>query len=215
MAWLVFLLFIMGGIYLLIKAQRKKPKMTEVERIKEPPQSIVTGMTEEHIVRLAGMLDPAIWKNPPLTVRFALDWFRGNYRAFELEDGRAIPVPPDYRDVAKIILRSGTELTKEQKRGYGIHLNAKVSTSAIEHLTQQGLRDCVQEAQTLALAIGAIEHSLINLHDWKEWGEKKVGFSPAPDACPQCKKLKKTYAIDKTPIPVLDTHLGCRCCLVP
>ncbi len=47
--------------------------------------------------------------------------------------------------------------------------------------------------------------------EWMAQGIEKMGFSPAPDACPICVSLKGDYPIKECPLPVADTHPRCRC----
>ena len=174
-------------------------------------------MNDDHIQKLASILDNTIWRNPQQSIIEALNYYRTHFemRPTMGTGDRPYPCPPDYRDVAKSLIRSGTELTKEEKKRHGIHLLTKATTSVFNHFTDYGLTYCSKEAQILALAVGSIEITLDKLNDWGKWGEKKIGFSPAPDACPICMVVKGVYLIGKSPIPVLDTHLECRCSILP
>lgn len=150
-------------------------------------------MNQSHIDRLADMLNPAMWKNPERSIRKLLEHNKGQ----------------DPRKLAWAILREGTVLPKDEKKKYGINASAKVFTSVFGHFTDEGLRDCVRASTELAYGVESIEMSLSKI---KDWGVSKMVFSPAPDTCPICKKLKGVYDPENIPIPVLDTHLGCRCC---
>lgn len=107
--------------------------------------------------------------------------------------------------------RSGEPLTKDVKKQYGIYAAAKVTTSIFEHFTDKGLSDCIEEAKLLSLAIESIEITLKRIENWKKSGETEVEFIADSWACDICKKVKGIYAIEKSPIPVLDTHIGCTC----
>ena len=123
----------------------------------------------------------------------------------------AVPCPPDYRNVANSILRSGDALSKDIKKKYGIHASAKVTASIFDHFTEKGLADCVEQAKLLGLAIEGIELTLEKMENWKKSGETKVEFVADSWACQVCRKVKGIYEIEKAPIPVLDTHIGCTC----
>lgn len=163
------------------------------------------------------MLNVDFWKNPEHSVNIILSYYKKNIRMESVygSGDRKFPTPPDYRDTAKVLIRSGRELTKEEKRNHKIHASAKATTSVFEHFHDKGLPFCIKEATQLALAVSAVEIYLDRLFDWEKWGITMVEFSPAPDACDFCLKLKKTYEIKDIPIPVLNTHLGCRCSFRP
>ena len=155
-------------------------------------------MNKTHISKLFKMLDVNLWSNPERSVQIALDSQKG----FDYFN-------PD--TIKKSILRVGTELTKEEKKDRQINPAAKVYTCIFDHFTPQGISQCVQLAQELALALSAIQAETDKIATWSKRGIKKVKFSPAPDCCDICKKLSGSYKIQEAPIAVLDTHLGCRC----
>ncbi len=156
-------------------------------------------MDKSHITRLADKLNSAIWKNPGHSIKKLLRANKGQ----------------DPRELAHAILRNGTAFSKDEKKYYGIHASAKVFDGVCDHLEIEGLKDCVKEVTGLAYDISSIEAALSQITDWRKWGIAKVKFSPAPDACPICKELEGVYELKNIPVPVLDTHSGCRCCLVP
>lgn len=160
-------------------------------------------MTEAQIEKLATMLNPATWKNPEGTIRAILASIQ------------AEKYVPDYRETAKLITRSGVQLTKDEKKNIKISPIAKITTSIYEHFTVSGLSVCIRESQIIALAISAIVMHFRNINAWGNTGINNVAFAPAPDACPACLVLARTYAINKCPVPVLDTHLECRCSVIP
>lgn len=170
-------------------------------------------MKDEHLLKLAALLDPAIWKNPQLSIQQMLNYYKSNFEvrpAFGTGNV-AVPCPPDYRNVANSILRSGEALDKDVKKQYGIHASAKVTRSIFEHFTDEGLSECLEEAKLLGLAIKSIEITLERIENWEKSGETKVEFMADSWACDICQKTKGIYAIEKVPIPVLDTHIGCTC----
>jgi len=153
-------------------------------------------MNDKQIEKLASMLDPSLWKNPLGAIKTLLQ-----------HQGKIF----DPRKLSHVILRGGTELTKDDKKKAGINPNAKTGSAALSCFTDDGLKDCVDLAFELALAIATIDESLDKQQRWKRQNVKRLIFAPAPDCCDSCKKLEKEYPVDKAPIPVLDTHLGCRC----
>lgn len=170
-------------------------------------------MKDEHFLKLADLLNPDIWKDPQLSIQQMLNYYKSNFEIRPaLGTGNiAVPCPPDYRKVANSILRAGEVLSKDVKKQYGIHASSKVTTSIFEHFTDEGLSDCIEAAKLLGLAIEGIEITLERIENWKKSGKTKVEFMADSWACDICKKVKGIYAIEKTPIPVLDTHIGCTC----
>jgi hypothetical protein len=157
-------------------------------------------MSAEQIDRLAAMLNPAIWKTPKESLVKILAWYWTNHNE-------------QRSDVIRYhILRSGeSELSREQKKQYEIHLLAKVSSSIFEYFHESALFQCSDQSALLAQAIFSIEVEGTKLLDWKKCGIEKVQFALPSDGCDICKKLKGDYPIDNAPTVVLDTHLGCRC----
>jgi hypothetical protein len=155
-------------------------------------------MNNTHINKLSSILDHNLWQNPERTIQVCLDSQKG----FDFFN-------PD--TMKKSILRTGTELSKEEKKNNQINPAAKVYTGIFDHFTPQGLYQCVQLATDLALELSAIQAETDKIATWLKRGIKKVKFSPAPDCCDICKKLRGSYKIQEVPIAVLDTHLGCRC----
>lgn len=157
-------------------------------------------MDKTHIDKLSRMLDPQLWINPEKTIQVALDSQPG----FDIFN-------PD--TIKKSLLRAGTELTKEEKKKHHINPSAKVGTGIFDHFTPQALSDCVPLATELAYAISAIQSETDKIKSWPSRGVSKIIFEPAPDCCPICDKLRGTYKPADVPLPVLSTHLGCRCSL--
>ena len=163
------------------------------------------------------MLNPEYWKEPADAIRQILS---ANKNRTVMPGGSrpgtaTVPLFSDYREMAKLITRSGRPLTKEEKKKYGIHHSSKASTSVFDFFTPAGYPHCLKEATTLSLAIEAIVSHNKKVNEWKKWGIKEVEFSPAPDSCPKCRSLHKTYPIGSVPTPILDTHLDCRCSIRP
>jgi|GEM_PF-3588872 hypothetical protein len=67
----------------------------------------------------------------------------------------------------------------------------------------------------LPYGLQSIEIHLERKNCWPGPWVNAMLFVPAPDACPLCMAMAKEYPIAKCPIPVLDTHLGCRCSYTP
>ncbi|MCP4747288.1 MAG: hypothetical protein GY874_14280 [Desulfobacteraceae bacterium] len=69
--------------------------------------------------------------------------------------------------------------------------------------------------QRLASSEMAMAAESAKLDEWAARGQKRVEFSPAPDACPLCRSLAGEYNIDKCPVAVRDTHPRCKCSTRP
>lgn len=170
-------------------------------------------MRDEHLLKLATLLNTNIWRKPQYSIQQMLEYYKNNFVMKPVlgTGTMPIPCPPDYKSVANSILRSGTALSKEEKKKYGIHVSAKVADSIFAHFTTDGLPMCIEEAKLLGLAIEVIEITMERIEKWKKSGETKVEFKVDSWACKTCKGLRGKYDIEKTPIPVLDTHIGCTC----
>lgn len=174
-------------------------------------------MSEKKIKQLAGVMDKEIWKNPERSVRECLTFYRDNWTMRPVMGGgdRPMPCPPPPDKIVAFILRGGEPLSKEEKKILGVHPLTKIGKDASEHFTDKGLVEAREQAEYLANAISSVEVESDRLTDWGKWGTKMVEFSPAPDGCPLCMSLAGDYPVEKCPIPVLDTHLGCRCSIRP
>jgi len=172
---------------------------------------------EDIIKKLTGMLSLGIWSNRKDTVQACISFYKNNMtmRPVLGTGGLPVSVPPSPDTIKAFILREGEQLSKEEKKQAGINPLAKIGKNVFLYFTEKGLKVCVAEAETLGLAICHVIGELDKIQRWKEWKIKTIKFAPAPDACPICVALAGEYPIKKCPVPILDTHLGCRCSVLP
>jgi|GEM_PF-1041759 hypothetical protein len=153
-------------------------------------------MHERNLKRLVGLMDRTIWKNPEASIRSCIT-LRNT-----MITTRATP-------------KKGT--VRQPRLMSSKEVGAQMWAQREGHLTSSGLinESAQDQIEALPYAIDTIDIHTERLVDWSKWGVRTVKWSPAPDGCPMCIAMVKEYPTLKCPIPVIDTHLGCRCSFTP
>lgn len=175
--------------------------------------------------KLIAVLDPSLYPDVGRTVDIFLDTVfvapqpRGIFHGFPFgakakEPKMRIVFPSgDPAAISKAVMREGTPLTAKQKKDFGIRGNAKYGDAVLQYFTPAGLPRCGIEAETISQFIFTVLSSIDNLNEMRKDGEKEVMFVSSGGEGEPCEKLAGKYPISKVPIPGLDTHVGCTCCL--